>query len=358
VQNPLFLNDLLLNRHHPNRQLKTQPVVTREIHMSTKRFARRNILPAMLCALALTNTPDIAAAESVSPASIILPGTRLFPESLTSTSDGTVIIGSVGTGTIFRAAPGTVMAGVWIQPGTDGLQGVFGVFADEASKTLWACSGAFGAAPGSTPPPSALHAFDLTTGVPKGRYPLPTAGAFCNDIAVGADGTAYVSDTNNMEIARLPKGGQALEMWAGNEAFGPKGGVLDGIAVVDGRVLVNTLATSKLFAVTVAPDGSAGTVVEIALDRAIERPDGMRSIGANDLLVVEGGSGGQLSRIALDGDNGKVTTIKSGYPDGPVAVTVVGEKAYVLEGQLAGMRAQPDSNAALRPFQATAVALE
>ena len=68
------------------------------------------------------------------------------------------------------------MAGAWIRAGTDGMQSVFGVLADDASNTLWACSGATRGAP--NPLPSALYAFDLKTGASKAHYPLPTAGAF------------------------------------------------------------------------------------------------------------------------------------------------------------------------------------
>jgi len=45
--------------------------------------------------------------------------------------------------------------------------------------------------------------------------------AFCDDIAVGMDRTAYLSDTYNLEVYRLPPGGHRLQVWAGNGAFGP-----------------------------------------------------------------------------------------------------------------------------------------
>src|SRR5215813_14404146 len=112
-----------------------------------------------------------AAAASVAyaaaPATITIPGERLITESLTSAKDGTVIVGSVMGRTIFRAKPGADTAEAWIQPGTEGLAGVFGVFADDKSNTLWACSGTFGGGrpPGGggadaapPPPPSALYA--------------------------------------------------------------------------------------------------------------------------------------------------------------------------------------------------------
>ncbi|HUK01082.1 MAG TPA: hypothetical protein VLW26_02275 [Steroidobacteraceae bacterium] len=309
---------------------------------------------AIVCFLAAATT----AFAATPPAAITIPGEKIFPESLTSAADGTVFIGSIGARTIWRAKPGSAKAESWIAPGTDGLQSIFGVLADDRSGTLWACSGTFVGAPASQPrPPSALYAFDLKTGASKGHYPLPTAGAFCNDIAVAADGTAYATDTNNMEVVRLKKGAKALEMWAGNGAFGAKGGVLDGISVLGDRVLVNALATSKLFSVPIQKDGAAGTVVEVKLNRPIERPDGMRAFGKSGLLVVEGGSGGRLSRVQLKGDEGTSATVKEGYPLGPVAVTVVGTSAYVLEGQLASMFRPPTGAeaAAPKPFAATAV---
>ena len=112
------------------------------------------------------------------------------------------------------------------------------------------------------------------------------------------------------------------------------------------------------FSIPIGADGKSGPVDEVKLDREISRPDGMRSFGKGDVLVIEGGSGGRLSRVALSGDTGKVTTVKEGYPDGPVAVTVVGTTAYVLEGQLAAFMRGPAAGAAPpvpKPFKATAV---
>ena len=64
-------------------------------------------------------------------------------------------------------------------------------------------------------------------------------------------------------------------------------------------------------------------------------PAALTAVAQADLLVIEGG--------------------KEGYPDGPVAVTVVGTTGCVLEGQLAAMRGKPDPSAQPKPFHATAV---
>ena len=317
----------------------------------------RHLLLASLGALPIA-LGALPAAAAAAPDTITIPGEKIFPESITSLSDGSVIIGSIGQKAVYRAKPGSDTAAVWLAPGTENLNNVLGVFADNKAGTVYVCSNLLGP-PGPGPAVNAqLLTFDAKTGTEKGHYVFPDEKGVCNDIAVDADGNAYATDTNNMEIVRLKKGATALEVWAGNGTFGPKGGVLDGISVLGKRVVANTLATSKLFSIPIGADGKAGTVVEVKLDREISRPDGMRSFGKSDVLIIEGGNGGRLSRIALSGDTGKVTTVKEGYPDGPVAVTVVGTTAYVLEGQLSAFMRGPNAPATpppTKPFKATAV---
>jgi sugar lactone lactonase YvrE len=319
----------------------------------------RHLLLASLGALPIA-LGALPAAAAAAPDTITIPGEKIFPESITSLSDGSVIIGSIGQKAVYRAKPGSDTAAVWLAPGTENLNNVLGVFADNKAGTVYVCSNLLGP-PGPGPAVNAqLLTFDAKTGTEKGHYVFPDEKGVCNDIAVDADGNAYATDTNNMEIVRLKKGATALEVWAGNGTFGPKGGVLDGISVLGKRVVANTLATSKLFSIPIGADGKAGTVVEVKLDREITRPDGMRSFGKSDVLIIEGGNGGRLSRIALSGDTGKVTTVKEGYPDGPVAVTVVGTTAYVLEGQLSAFMRGPNAPATpppTKPFKATAVAV-
>src|SRR6266853_1580252 len=72
--------------------------------------------------------------------SIALPGLRAFPESLTSTIDGTLFIGRLGEGGIVRANPRTGRVVVFVAPGESESRSILGVFADEAANTLWACS--------------------------------------------------------------------------------------------------------------------------------------------------------------------------------------------------------------------------
>lgn len=289
------------------------------------------------------------------PVDISIPGTGVFPESLTSGADGSVYIGSVGLAQIYRVPPGGSTAEVFIAPGTGGMKQIFGVLADDASGTLWACSNELGGGPpGPNSGPSALHAFDLATGMARASYAFPKGG-MCNDIAVGAGGDVYATDTQGMQVLRLPKDGMALEVWSPPGAFGEAGGVLDGIAVVGGRVIVNTLRTNKLFAVEVGAQGQAGAVTELALSVPVQGPDGMRAWGADGLLTTDGS--GKILHVIVNGGDATVHPVKEGL-EGVVSVAVVGNTAYALEGQLAILFAGPGGNApAEKPYRAVAFTL-
>ncbi len=283
------------------------------------------------CLAILGLAASLESASAGSSATAVDVGDRVFPESVTSTRDGRLFVGSLGGRGILRALPGDSSVSPWVAPGTDGLLDVFGVLADEKRSTLWACSAdaAVGRAPAKA---SALHAFDLRTGRVTGRYELPSPGALCNDIAVAADGTVYVTDSINMEVARLTRDHQKLETWVGKGAIGKAGEVLDGIATLGTRVIVNAFMSGTLYAI----DEEAGVprVSDLRLPRPLARPDGMRAIGRDSLLVVETGDSGRLVQVRLKGNEGEISPVRDGFAGGAVAVTREGHVAFVLEGSL------------------------
>lgn len=67
------------------------------------------------------------------PASISLPRERAFPESLSSTQDGTLYVGNLAEGGVVRIKPKAAPE-VWIKPGAFGSASILGVLADEPSK--------------------------------------------------------------------------------------------------------------------------------------------------------------------------------------------------------------------------------
>src|SRR5258708_19781097 len=66
-----------------------------------------------------------------------------------------------------------------------------------------------------------LKGFDLKTGQGKVSAKLPGDHTFCNDIAIGPDGSAFVTNTAAPEILRLPPGKIQLEVWANNPFLPP-----------------------------------------------------------------------------------------------------------------------------------------
>jgi glucose/arabinose dehydrogenase/mono/diheme cytochrome c family protein len=108
-----------------------------------------------------------ASAMKAPAAERITPGEKMFPESLTSTKDGRVIVGTITGRTIFVVKPGSSTAEPWIQPDGETTLGVYGVFADEKHDTLWACFSSFFGTHKRPQAPSVVKAFDLQSGVLK-----------------------------------------------------------------------------------------------------------------------------------------------------------------------------------------------
>jgi sugar lactone lactonase YvrE len=282
--------------------------------LSTTVYALASIL---VCSLAAADRQEIMFADP-----------RIFPESLTSTKDGTLFFGSLGQDSVYRAASSSTKAEVWIKPKAEGLSTVLGVFADEKAGTLWVCSSATGGRNGApVVGETALKAFNLKTAAFKASYAFPNNG-LCNDIAVAKDGTVYATDTTQGRVLRLKKGAKVLDVWAADPMLLA---TADGIALLaDGHVYVNSVGQGTLMRIPVKADGSAGAIVKLEPSRPLQGPDGMRSVGSKTMLLVEGG---RLDEVTINGDKADVKVLKEGLT-GITAVTLAGKTAYVAEAKL------------------------
>ena len=172
----------------------------------------KNSARPTLASLAASGLTAISAAGAAPPAEIRIPGTGIFPESLTSAKDGSIYIGSVGTAQVYRVAPGKDTAEVFIKPGTAGLREVFGVLADERTGTLWVCSNLRTQPTAGPSVPAELHACDLATGASKARHVFP--GAACATTSPSGQWRDVRNRHAGHAGAQLPKGGDKLEVWA------------------------------------------------------------------------------------------------------------------------------------------------
>jgi len=313
----------------------------------------------MLKQMALLATAALAAASaSAMAATVTIPGDHVFPESMTQTRNGTLYFGSIGEGAIFVAPAGADTAKYFVKPNPH-LRSVTGVLADDRSNRLYACTNdwsMFGiTTPGGKGPP-ALKAFNLTTGADEGTYVFPGNVGFCNDIAVGRDGAAYVTDSVVPRVLRLEPRARALQVWVQNPIFGTKGINLDGIAFgSDGNCYVTGFTDNKLFKIEVGTGMKAGSVTELAPLDPVVNPDGFRPLmggSGNQFLLAEGG---HISLVTIDGPQ-FTSRVLAGAP-GSVSVGQHGTTGWVLEGQLNYIFDPKLKGRKPAPFTAQSVAL-
>jgi hypothetical protein len=256
---------------------------------------------------------------------VVVDDTRVFPESITALADGAVIFGSAGKPVIYRAPPGATHAKPWISLEGTGVAYTLGVLADPKTDTLWACG--IQSPDGSAPPKvhATLKTFSLKTGAPKASYLLPGEVSFCNDIAIGPDGAAYVSDTLTGRIFRVKQGG--LEMWLADPLL--KG--IDGLSFLGPVLYLNIITTGHVLRLSIGADGSAGAFTDIALSQPLNKPDGMRALGGR--LFVAENAGGRVDELKIEGDTATVVTIRDGFST-PTAVEPIGNILWVGESKL------------------------
>jgi len=272
---------------------------------------------------------------------------RFFPEGTTVDKNGNFYVGSMYEGSIYKAAAGAKEAQPFIKAGENGLVSVLGLYADDATNTLWACSSDAGNGKLKGTAPVGVKAFDLTTGAAKGSYDFP-GGGFCNDLTVDAAGNVYASDSWSPRILRLPVGGKALEEWVKDPVLGADQWSLNGLDIDQAKnvLYIVNQAKGQLFRIPMV-DGKAGAITEIKTSKPLRRPDGLKVIDSNTLATAEGAGGG-MAVLTLNGDTATVKVMNTGL-NGIATFALYKGSAWVVENQAdhfwspdsAGSDAQP-----------------
>lgn len=246
-------------------------------------------------------------AQAASATEILIADSKSQPESMTLAPDGTVIAGSASSPFIYKVRPGSTTAEKFVDASAEGAGTFFfGMLADAATNTLWACQ--LTSVPGTVPVKrhTALRGFDLATGAQKVRWSLPGDDSTCNDFSIGPDKALYITDTANGRIFRLPAGASSAELYLEHRTLMG----VDGITFLDGTLYVNNVVFNKLYRIPVDAAGKPGPPVDIWMDQPVKGPDGMRAANGK-LFVAENGSG-IISAITVNGDKATVTALKEG----------------------------------------------
>lgn len=277
-------------------------------NVMTRLIAAAVFLPALFCSVsasAITVTAD----------------PKSGPESISAAPDGGVILGSATSPKIFRAAKGETQAKVFIDASSAGTVTFLGVLADAPSNTLWACQ--LQPVPGTNFRKSTLRSFDLTSGAAKISWMLPGDNNTCNDIAVGPDKAAYISDTAGAKIYRVKAGASDGELVLENQRL--LNGI-DGLVFMGGVLYVNNVASNQIYRIPMDATGKAGDPVQIWTDQPIKGPDGMRA--SADRLFIAENRNGRASMLTINGDIAHVTVVKDGLTQ-PTAIDVGGDTLWV-----------------------------
>lgn len=250
-------------------------------------------------------------------AEIELAGSTFYPEGIAAASDGTLYIGSVGSSTIVRVPADSTTAETFLSDSVP-ERSVIGLKVDDTRELLWFCD----SDPLDSPGAAAVVGVSLDDGSEVVRHDLTAESAeslFCNDILVDPVGNIWATESQVGIIFRIAAddaltANSAIAWLRGGEAAPPPDGFgANGIAVVDGRLVVSNVGSGTLFTVDPESQDPAANVRRIVLseegrdgDITLCGPDGLLGVPGSDggLIVVENGgcspAAPRIIRITLD----------------------------------------------------------
>ncbi|HEU4406022.1 MAG TPA: hypothetical protein VFS43_12210 [Polyangiaceae bacterium] len=288
------------------------------------------------------------------PDAIALPGENFYPEGVAVASDGTLYVGSLGTGRIMSVRPGAGVADEFVPEGT--IAEASGMAVDEALGLLWVCDS------GLTSRAPTVVGVARADGRVAVRHAFPEGAGLCNDLALDGAGNLYATDSFLPRVVRIAAESRlqagSARAWATDAAWavGPGQFGLNGITPGDGGLYVAHTQGNAVFHVAIGPDGAPGAVRRVALDRVPNGLDGLEAAPNGGLLFVEGYAN-RLTHITLQNDGmGRLQVVADGLA-GPTSFALFGGSAWIAEGQLSFLF-DPSSGEPALPFRVVRVGLE
>lgn len=312
-------------------------------------------------------TPAAAPTESSAPASSVsassgpsnanvynLPGTGVFPEGITA-ADDTFYVTSTSDGAVFRGTVGSPDVSVFLPGGADGRTGAAGIDVsddDDRPDYLVIAGGATGK----------VWVYDADSGdlVATFTNGLGTDATFLNDVAIADNGDVFVTDSRSPALYRIPfdqivAGTQdaPLETFAsfdGTPFVYGEGFNANGIVENDNEtaLIVVQSSTGNLYRI----DKTSKEVTQVDLGGAmLMNGDGMEM--DDDTLYVVRNRDGLIAKVDLDDDGrrgsvtGEITDPSFAYP---TTVAAVDDRLLVVNSQFDKRGGEP-----VEPFTVSSV---
>jgi sugar lactone lactonase YvrE len=176
-------------------------------------------------------------------------------------------------------------------PEGDDLFGVFGLAIDEANGALWAATSAVPAMRGFTPDQdgtAALAEIDLASGAVRRTIPVVRRDGdryshVLGDLALGPDGSVFVTDSGGPILWRLAPGGNALELFVEHNEFLS----LQGIAILPENIAVLSDHANGLLRVDLSNRNVQR--LDSPLNTTLIGLDGLTLTPAGKLLAIQNG---------------------------------------------------------------------
>lgn len=283
-----------------------------------------------------------------------LPGTGVFPEGITA-ADDTFYVTSTSDGAVFRGTVGSPDVSVFLPGGADGRTGAAGIDVtddDDRPDYLVIAGGATGK----------VWVYDANSGdlVATFTNGLGPDATFLNDVAIADNGDAFVTDSRSPALYRIPfdqivAGTQDAPMetfvnFDGSPFVYGEGFNANGIVENDDRsaLIVVQSSTGNLYRI----DKTSKEVTQVDLGGAtLMNGDGMEM--DDDTLYVVRNRDGLISKVDLDDDGrrgsvtGEITDPSFAYP---TTVAAVDDRLLVVNSQFDKRGGEP-----VEPFTVSSV---
>ena len=240
----------------------------------------------------------------------------LLIESVAFDERGRLLVASIHQAGVFRMSLDGALTRLTAEGAT---RGVFGMVSDRARGDLWitTTNTLYDSIPGEGG--TALMKLDLATGAVRGVYAMPEPNHRFTDLALGPDGSVFVSDEPGRAILQLAPGASALQA----VATLPEGASPQGIVVSeDGRWLIYADYGTGLHRVVI--DTGASQPVRAASGVELRGLDGLALRGNRIVAVQNGTQTPRVLGLTLSADWTQVTDRAALFEGDPLSEPTTG----------------------------------